>query len=284
MKLIRFGKYKHEKPGILLADGKRKDLSGYFTDWNCDFFCDKGLEKLQEIVKQNSARLPDVPNGVRLGSCVARPGKVVCIGLNYSDHAAEAGMTIPAEPIVFMKGTNTVVGPNDSILIPRGSTKTDWEAELGVVIGKDTRYLKSLEEAEECIAGYCISNDLSERAFQMERGGQWTKGKSCDNFNPIGPWLVTKDEIHNVHALSIELKVNNITRQKGNTKFMIFSVNYIVQYLSQFMTLEAGDIISTGTPPGVGMGLKPPQFLKAGDVVEISIEQLGTQHQICENA
>lgn len=284
MKLIRFGKYKHEKPGILLADGKRKDLSGYFTDWNYDFFCDNGLEKLQEILKQNSARLPDVPNGVRLGSCVARPGKVVCIGLNYSDHAAEAGMTIPAEPIVFMKGTNTVVGPNDSILIPRGSTKTDWEAELGVVIGKDARYLKTIEEAEACIAGYCISNDVSERSFQMERGGQWTKGKSCDNFNPIGPWLVTKDEIQNVQELSIELKVNNVIRQKGNTKFMIFSVNYIVQYLSQFMTLEVGDIISTGTPPGVGMGLKPPQFLKAGDVVELSIEHLGTQHQICENA
>jgi 2,4-diketo-3-deoxy-L-fuconate hydrolase len=183
-----------------------------------------------------------------------------------------------------MKGSNTVVGPNDHLLIPRKSMKTDWEAELGVIIGKNARYLNSTAESPECIAGYCISNDVSERAFQMERGGQWTKGKSCDNFNPLGPWLVTKDEIKNVQNLEIKLSVNNIPRQQGNTKSMIFDVNFIIYYLSQFMTLEAGDVLSTGTPPGVGMGLKPPQFLKAGDVVELSIEGLGSQKQNCINA
>ena len=284
MKLIRFGEFKKEKPGVVLSDGSRKDLSGYFADWDHNFFAGNGLKKLTEILKTEMGKLPDVSQDIRLGCCVARPGKVVCIGLNYSDHAAEAGMAIPTEPIIFMKGSNTVVGPNDHLLIPRKSVKTDWEAELGVVISKDARYLNSPSEAPEYIAGYCVSNDVSERAFQLERGGQWTKGKSCDSFNPLGPWLVTKDEIKNVQNLEIKLSVNNILRQKGNTKFMIFDINFIIHYVSQFMTLEAGDVLSTGTPAGVGMGTKPQQFLKASDIVELSIEGLGSQKQICINA
>jgi 2-keto-4-pentenoate hydratase/2-oxohepta-3-ene-1,7-dioic acid hydratase in catechol pathway len=204
--------------------------------------------------------------------------------LNYSDHAKESGMPIPAEPIVFQKGSNTVVGPYDPILIPRKSQKTDWEVELGLVIGKDARYLDSPEQAREYIAGFCISHDVSEREFQLERGGQWTKGKSCDNFNPLGPFLVTPDELKDVHHLSMSLAVNGVTMQNGNTQTMIFNSYFIVHYLSQFMTLEAGDVITTGTPPGVGMGKKPAQYLKAGDVVELSIEQLGSQRQVCVNA
>jgi 2-keto-4-pentenoate hydratase/2-oxohepta-3-ene-1,7-dioic acid hydratase in catechol pathway len=204
--------------------------------------------------------------------------------LNYSDHAKESGMPIPAEPIVFQKGSNTVVGPYDPVLIPRKSKKTDWEVELGVVIGKDARYLDTVEEAESYIAGYCISHDVSEREFQLERGGQWTKGKSCDNFNPLGPWLVTRDEVNDVHQLSMKLSVNGRQMQNGSTSTMIFNSFFIVHYLSQFMTLEAGDLISTGTPPGVGMGLKPATYLKEGDVVELSIEGLGHQRQVCKNA
>ena len=201
-----------------------------------------------------------------------------------TDHAAESGMAIPTEPIVFQKGANTVVGPYDAILIPRKSEKTDWEVELGIVIGKDARYLDSIETAKDYIAGYCISHDVSERAFQLERGGQWTKGKSCDTFNPLGPYLVTPDEIADVHNLPMTLWVNGVQMQKGNTSTMIFNAYYIVHYLSQFMTLEAGDLISTGTPPGVGLGMKPPQYLKAGDVVELAIEGLGRQKQTCVNA
>jgi 2-keto-4-pentenoate hydratase/2-oxohepta-3-ene-1,7-dioic acid hydratase in catechol pathway len=227
---------------------------------------------------------PNVPESARWGACVARPGKVICIGLNYSDHAAESGMELPTEPIVFQKGANTVVGPYDPILIPRKSEKTDWEVELGVVIGRDARYLDSIEDAKKYIAGYCISNDVSERAFQLERGGQWTKGKSCDNFNPLGPFLSTPDEIKDVHNLSMSLWVNGLHAQHGNTKNMVFNCYYIIHYLSQFMTLEAGDLISTGTPPGVGMGMKPPRYLAAGDEVVLSIEGLGRQKQICVNA
>jgi len=206
---------------------------------------------------------------------------VICIGLNYSDHAAESGMPIPTEPIIFQKGANTVVGAFDSIMIPRKSEKTDWEVELGVVIGRDARYLANIRDAMECIAGYCISHDVSERAFQLERGGQWTKGKSCDNFNPLGPFLATPDEIADVHNLSMDLWVNGEQMQKGNTRTMIFDCYYIVHYLSQFMTLEAGDLISTGTPPGVGLGMNPPRYLRSGDVVELSIEGLGSQKQVC---
>lgn len=281
MKLIRFGKVGEEKPGILDDNGKRKDLSSEFQDWNHSFFQNDGIDILSQV---DFSKFPEVDPHVRLGSCVHRPGKVICIGLNYSDHAAESGMAIPEEPIILQKGANTVVGPNDNILIPRNSEKTDWEVELGIVIGKDARYLNSTEEAKDYIAGYCISHDVSEREFQLEKGGQWTKGKSCDNFNPLGPFLVTPDEIENVHNLKMKLWVNGVEVQNGNTNTMIFDCNYVVHYLSQFMTLEAGDVISTGTPPGVGLGMKPPQYLKSGDKVVLEIEQLGRQEQICINA
>jgi 2,4-didehydro-3-deoxy-L-rhamnonate hydrolase len=281
MKLIRFGKFGKEKVGILDAQGKRRDVSRLFKDWDRSFFQKGGMAKLAKI---DVTTLPEIPDSARWGACVARPGKVICIGLNYSDHAAESGMAIPTEPIVFQKGANTVVGPYDDILIPRKSEKTDWEVELGIVIGKDARYLDSIEDAKDYIAGYCISHDVSERAFQLERGGQWTKGKSCDTFNPLGPYLSTPDEIADVHNLPMTLWVNGVQKQKGNTSTMIFNSYYIVHYLSQFMTLEAGDLISTGTPPGVGLGMKPPQYLKEGDVVELAIEGLGRQKQTCVNA
>lgn len=283
MKLIRFGEVGQEKPGFIDINGKRKDLSSFFSDWDRKFFQQGGLNELEKVLDKND-NFPDVADDVRVASCVARPGKVICIGLNYSDHAKESGMAIPAEPIIFQKGANTVVGAFDDILIPRKSEKTDWEVELGIVIGKDARYLDAVEDAKDYIAGYCISHDVSERAFQLERGGQWTKGKSCDNFNPLGPFLATPDEIKDVHNLSMSLWVNGEKVQNGNTNTMIFDCYYIVHYLSQFMTLEAGDVISTGTPPGVGLGMKPPRFLKEGDVVEVSIEGLGSQKQKCVNA
>lgn len=283
MKLIRFSEQGEEKPGVLDSNGKRKDVSYLFKDWDRACFQKYGFAEIINKIK-NISSLPDVPENARWASCVARPGKVLCIGLNYSDHAAESGMAIPTEPIVFQKGANTVVGPYDNILIPRKSTKTDWEVELGIVIGKDARYLNSVEDAKDYIAGYCISHDVSEREFQLERSGQWTKGKSCDNFNPLGPFLSTADEINDVHNLSMSLSVNGKQMQKGNTSFMVFDCYYLVYYLSQFMTLEAGDLISTGTPPGVGFGMKPSQYLKAGDVVELSIEGLGSQMQVCINA
>ncbi len=282
MKLIRFGHSGEEKPGLLL-DGKRKDLSGHFHDWDRSFFRQNGLERLAALLAGQPA-LPDVPEDARWGACVARPGKVICIGLNYSDHARESGMAIPTEPIVFQKGANTVVGPYDPILIPRNSRKTDWEVELGVVIGRDARYLDSVDDAAAHIAGYCVSNDVSEREFQLERGGQWTKGKSCDNFNPLGPWLVTPEEAGDVRNLAMTLHVNGEQMQNGNTRNMVFDVYFLVHYLSQFMTLEAGDLISTGTPPGVGMGLRPPRYLREGDVVALKIEGLGEQQQVCVNA
>ena len=281
MKLIRFGNAGNEKPGVIDKDGKQKDLSSVFTDWDRKFFQNGGLA---DLAKQDLNDFPEVSKNERIASCVARPGKVICIGLNYSDHAAESGMAIPTEPIIFQKGANTVIGAFDNILIPRKSEKTDWEVELGIVIGKDARYLDSVEDAKDYIAGYCISHDVSERAFQLERGGQWTKGKSCDNFNPLGPFLATPDEIENVHNLSMSLWVNGVQMQKGNTNTMIFDCYYIVHYLSQFMTLEAGDLISTGTPPGVGFGMKPPQYLKEGDEVIVEIEGLGSQKQVCVNA
>jgi 2,4-didehydro-3-deoxy-L-rhamnonate hydrolase len=281
MKLIRFGMPGEERPGVLLPNGIRKDLSSRFSDWDRRFFQQGGLEMLKNM---DPLVFSDVPESERWGACIARPGKVVCIGLNYSDHAAESGMAVPTEPVVFQKGSNTVVGPYDAVLIPRGSEKTDWEVELGVVIGKDARYLNSPDEADDYVAGYCISHDVSERAFQLERGGQWTKGKSCDHFNPLGPWLVTPDEIADVQNLAMSLKVNGETMQKGNTRTMVFDCRFIIYYLSQFMTLEAGDLISTGTPPGVGLGMKPPRYLREGDTVELEIEGLGYQRQICVNA
>lgn len=281
MKLVRFGEFRKERPGIVTEDGVRKDLSGHFTDWDSAFFEADGLDRLRAILKTEGDALPSVPEDVRWGAPVARPGKVVCIGLNFSDHAAETGASIPKEPILFMKASNTVVGPYDNIEIPRGSTKTDWEVELGVVIGSTARYLNSAEDSRACIAGYVLSHDVSERAFQKERGGQWTKGKSCDTFNPLGPFLLTEDELPDPQNLSMKLSVNGDPRQNGNTSRMIFDVFTLVHYISQFMTLEPGDVISTGTPPGVGMGMNPPRFLKAGDVVDLEVEHLGKQRQRC---
>jgi 2-keto-4-pentenoate hydratase/2-oxohepta-3-ene-1,7-dioic acid hydratase in catechol pathway len=283
MKLIRFGEPRNEKPGVIDKYGKRKDASDLFKDWDRECFQKYKIEEIKNILNEAHS-LPEVPENVRWASCIARPGKILCIGLNYADHAKESGLDIPEEPILFQKGANTVIGPYDDILIPRKSTKTDWEVELGIVIGKDARYLDSVEDAKEYIAGYTISHDVSEREFQLERGGQWTKGKSCDNFNPLGPFLVTADEVKDINNLSLNLSVNGKPMQKGNTSSMIFNCFFLVHYLSQFMTLEAGDLINTGTPPGVGLGLKPAQYLKEGDVVELSIEGLGYQRQKCVNA
>lgn len=261
-----------------MIDGARKDCSAQFADWSPEFFRSGGVARLQALL-DGGEPLPDVPPDARWAACVPRPGKVVCIGLNYSDHAAEVGAKIPREPIVFLKASNCVVGPYDDVLIPRLSQKTDWEVELGIVIGTDARYLSSVDDAPSHIAGYCIIHDVSEREFQVERGGQWTKGKSCDTFAPTGPWITTPDEIADVNALSLELDVNGIRRQTGSTASMVFGPNVLVHYLSQFMTLEAGDLIATGTPPGVGMAMKPPVFLAPGDVVELRVEKLGLQRQ-----
>ena len=276
MKLLRFGEMGQEKPGVEV-NGKRKDCSAHFSDWNRAFFQEGGLEKLSKIIENES--LPDIPDDKRWGSCVSRPGAIICIGLSYSDHAAEAGMDVPKEPIIFTKLTNTIAGPYDDVAIPKNSEKTDWEVELAIVIGKDSVYLNNEEEAWNNIAGFCVMNDVSERAFQIERGGQWIKGKSCPGFSPVGPYMVTKDEINDVNNLAMKLSVNGEQKQDGNTSTMIFKSAFLVHYLSQFMKLEAGDIITTGTPPGVGMGFKPAQYLKKGDVVELSIEGLGTQKQ-----
>lgn len=263
-----------------LDHGCRKDCSALFEDWNGAFLAGGGLARLSAM-QTDLARLPDVPPSARLGSCVARPWKVICVGLNYSDHARESGMPVPSEPVIFMKASNTVIGPFDDIQIPRHSRKTDWEVELGVVIGRECRYLASEAEAQTAIAGYCVSHDVSEREFQLECGGQWVKGKSCDTFNPLGPWLVTADAVTDPQQLNLWLRVNGVTRQQGSTRTMIFSVPKIVHYLSQFMTLEPGDVISTGTPPGVGFGQKPPVYLQPGDVVELGISGLGSQRQHC---
>ncbi|MFZ0431035.1 MAG: fumarylacetoacetate hydrolase family protein [Acidobacteriota bacterium] len=284
MRLIRFGAAGKEKPGILDEEGVRRDLSRSFVDWDPAFLGGDGLEKLQCFIQTHGPTLPRVSESERWAAPITRPGKVICIGLNYSDHAAEAGMPIPTEPIVFLKASNTVVGPFDNLEIPRGSSKTDWEVELGVVIGRRARYIESAEEALQHVAGFCISHDVSERTFQLERGGQWTKGKSCDSFNPLGPFLVTAASAPNPGSLDMRLSVNGQIRQQGNTSRMIFDVPFLVHYLSQFMTLEPGDLISTGTPPGVGMGSKPPTYLRAGDVVELEIEGLGMQRQEVVNA
>ncbi|MGH6878855.1 MAG: fumarylacetoacetate hydrolase family protein [Rhizomicrobium sp.] len=284
MKLIRFGELRKERPGVLTGNGLRKDLSAHFSDWDSDFLAGNGLRRLEEILRLHGDKLPSVPDAVRWGSPIPRPGKVICIGLNYSDHAAETGAPIPTEPILFMKAANTVVGPFDDIEIPRGSTKTDWEVELGVVIGHTARYLRDAAQARDHIAGYVLTHDVSERAFQLERGGQWTKGKSCDTFNPLGPFLLTADVLPIPGKLAMHLDVNGQRRQTGNTSTMIFDVFTLVHYISQFMTLEPGDLISTGTPPGVGLGMKPPQYLKPGDIIELEIEQLGSQRQRCITA
>ncbi len=282
MQLIRWGAVGAERPGVLV-NGTRKDCSAHFSDWTPTFFRSGGLTELREALASGVA-LTDVPADARWAACVPRPGKVVCIGLNYTDHAAEVGARVPQEPIVFLKGTNTVVGPYDDVLIPRLSQKTDWEVELGIVIGRDARYLDTVADAASHIAGYCIVHDVSEREFQVERGGQWTKGKSCDTFAPTGPWMVTPDEIPDVNALSLELDVNGVRRQTGTTANMVFDPHFLVHYLSQFMTLEAGDLIATGTPPGVGMAMKPPTFLVAGDVVDLRVAHLGAQRQVFKPA
>jgi 2-keto-4-pentenoate hydratase/2-oxohepta-3-ene-1,7-dioic acid hydratase in catechol pathway len=275
MKLVRFGESGRERPGVIDKDGAIRDFSGYMVDVAGS---ELGPDSLARLAKIDPESLPLVAGEPRIGPCVAGTGKFICIGLNYSDHAAETNAQVPSEPIIFMKATSAIVGPNDDVLIPRGSVKTDWEVELAVVIGRKAKYV-SEADALDYVAGYCVAHDVSERAFQAERQGQWTKGKSCDTFGPIGPWLVTKDEVPDPQNLPMWLTVNGETMQNGSTKTMVYGVAYLVSYLSQFMSLLPGDIISTGTPPGVGLGMKPPRFLKAGDVVELGIEGLGTQRQ-----
>lgn len=276
MKLVRHGAPGAEKPGLIDAEGQLRDLSAHVPD-----IAGATLTRLQDLAALDPASLPLVPGSPRLGACVGGIGKFICIGLNYFDHAAESGMAVPPEPIIFAKYTSAVCGPNDPILIPRGSVKTDWEVELAVVIGKPAKYVTEAEALEH-VAGYCVVNDVSERSFQTERSGQWSKGKSSDNFGPTGPWLVTPDELPDTDNLAMWLKVNGQMMQQGSTASMVYKVPFLISYLSQFFTLHPGDVISTGTPPGVGMGLKPPRYLKPGDVVELGIDGLGSQRQICE--
>ncbi|SDI37892.1 fumarylacetoacetate hydrolase family protein [Alloyangia pacifica] len=275
MKLARYGARGAEKPGLIDADGKLRDLSGHVSDIAGDVLTD--LDKLKSI---DPASLPLVEGEPRFGACVGGTRKFICIGLNYADHAAESGMDVPPEPVIFAKFTSAICGPNDPIIIPRNSVKTDWEVELGFVIGKTAKYVKE-EDAMDHVAGFCLINDVSEREFQAERAGQWVKGKSSDNFGPTGPWLVTPDEVGDFDNLGMWLEVNGERVQDGSTATMVYRVPFLVSYLSQFFTLEPGDIISTGTPPGVGLGFKPPRYLKAGDTVELGIEGLGTQKQLC---
>jgi 2-keto-4-pentenoate hydratase/2-oxohepta-3-ene-1,7-dioic acid hydratase in catechol pathway len=274
MKLLRYGNPGQEKPG-LLHDGQIRDLSGHISDIAGDVLLPAGLDRLRAL---DPASLPLVPGSPRLGPCVGDVGKFLCIGLNYSDHAAESGMAVPTEPIVFMKASSAIVGPNDDIEIPKGSAKTDWEVELGVVIGRTAKHV-SEADALSHVAGYCVVHDVSERAFQLERAGQWVKGKSCDTFGPIGPWLVTSDEVPDPQNLPLWLEVDGKRYQNGTTKTMVFGVARLVSYLSDFMSLLPGDIISTGTPPGVGMGQKPPIFLRAGQRIRLGVEGLGEQQQ-----
>jgi 2-keto-4-pentenoate hydratase/2-oxohepta-3-ene-1,7-dioic acid hydratase in catechol pathway len=275
MKLLRYGPEGRERPGILDQGGVIRDLSSAVPDIAGEALSDASLARIRDL---DLSALPEVEPSVRLGPCVGGTGKVICIGLNYSDHAAETGAEVPPEPIIFMKATSAICGPNDPIIIPRGSVKTDWEVELAVIIGTRAKYVAQAE-ALTFVAGYAVANDVSERAFQAERAGQWTKGKSCDNFGPIGPWLVTRDEVAEPQALPLWLTVNGETMQNGSTKTMVYGVAHLVSYLSHFMSLHPGDVISTGTPPGVGLGMKPPRYLKSGDVVELGIAGLGKQRQ-----
>jgi 2-keto-4-pentenoate hydratase/2-oxohepta-3-ene-1,7-dioic acid hydratase in catechol pathway len=280
VKLARFGEAGQERPALVLDEDTLVDVSELVTDYDRAFFAGGGLDRLRGIIATQGADLPRIAaSSVRIGAPIARPGKVLCIGLNYADHAAESGMPIPAEPILFMKGTDTVVGPYDDVYIPPGSEKTDWEVELGVVIGAVGRYLPDRDAARATIAGYCVSHDVSERAFQLERGGQWDKGKSCERFNPLGPWLVTTDEVPDPQVLELRLDVNGEPMQRGTTSTMVFDVVELVRYLSQFVVLEPGDLINTGTPPGVGMGKQPPRYLREGDEVALAISGLGEQRQ-----
>ncbi|MHA8079923.1 fumarylacetoacetate hydrolase family protein [Aquirufa regiilacus] len=275
MQLVRIGEFEKEKPALLI-DGKYFDVSEHVIDYNEAFFAGDGLAKLAQVVATND--LPEIKEPARIGSCVARPSKIICVGLNYADHARETGAEIPQEPILFFKSTTALCGPFDDVIIPKGSTKTDWEVELAIVISKKAQYV-SEANAYDYVAGYCLHNDYSEREYQLERGGNWSKGKGCDTFAPLGPILVTKDEISDVHNLSMWLDVNGKRFQTSNTDQLIFNVPQVVSYISQFMTLLPGDVISTGTPHGVGLGFKPPIYLKAGDVVTLGIDSLGEQKQ-----
>ena len=281
MKLIRFGDLKSEKPGVLTQDGNRFDISNFLSDYDENFFESDGIEKLQEWFLKNKNSCPKVESSVRWGSPLSRPSKIVCVGLNYAKHANESGMEAPEEPVLFFKSSSAIVGPYDPIIIPKGSEKTDWEVELAVVIGKEASYI-SESEALDHIAGYVLHNDVSERTFQLERSGQWVKGKSCDTFAPIGPFIATKDEIKNPNNLDLWLKLNGELMQKSNTSDFIFKIQEVVSYISQFMTLLPGDLISTGTPSGVGLGLSPPRYLKEGDEVELGVEGLGISKQKCK--
>ena len=280
MKLIRFGAINEEKPGVLLANGTKLDVSAFGHDYDETFFGDNGIEKLQAWIENNHDSCPVVGDDVRLGPPLIRPSKIVCVGLNYAKHAAESGMDVPEEPVLFFKATSAIVGPNDPITIPKGSEKTDWEVELAVVIGKKASYV-SKADALNHVAGYVLHNDVSERAFQLERSGQWVKGKSCDTFAPIGPFIATPDEIGDPNNLNLWLTLNGEEMQNSSTSDFIFNIQHVVSYISQYMTLLPGDIISTGTPFGVGLGLTPPRYLQDGDVVELGIEGLGVSKQTC---
>jgi len=275
MKLLRFGEPGREKPAILDADGKARDLSQHVPDIAGATLLPEGLQKLRGL---NVSQLPLVDSAARIGPCVGGVGKIIGVGLNYADHAAESGMPVPAEPVLFLKPSSSIVGPNDAVEIPRGSEKTDWEVELGVVIGKKAKYVTK-ESALDYVAGYCVVNDVSERNFQLERGGQWDKGKGCDTFSPIGPWMVTADEVPNPQNLDMWLEVDGKRFQNGNTRTMVFNVQHLVWYISQFMSLHPGDVITTGTPPGVGLGQKPPLYLKPGQTMRLCIAGLGVQQQ-----
>jgi 2-keto-4-pentenoate hydratase/2-oxohepta-3-ene-1,7-dioic acid hydratase in catechol pathway len=278
MKLIRKGEPNEESPGLLLPDGREVDASSFGEDYDEVFFETEGVERLANWSKDNSHDLPPFPEGERYSSPVARPSKIVCIGLNYDDHARESGMDIPPEPVIFFKATSSFCGPNDNLILPRGGDKTDWEVELAFVIGKRASYVKE-SEAMDYLAGYALHNDYSERGFQLDRSGQWVKGKSCDTFAPFGPWLVTQDEIKDPNNLKMWLKVNGETMQSSNSSNLHYKIPFLLSYVSQFMTLLPGDIISTGTPPGVGMGMDPQVYLQAGDLVELGIDQLGSSSQ-----
>ena len=280
MKLIRFGEKNKEKPGIQLDDDQRIDVSSFVDDYDENFFYKIGIKKLRSWLNKNKEKCPIIDNNIRIGPPISRPSKIVCVGLNYAKHAAESGMNIPDEPVLFFKSSSAITGPYDPIIIPKNSSKTDWEVELAIVIGKRASYV-SKEDALNYIAGYVLHNDVSEREFQIERSGQWVKGKSCDSFAPIGPFIATADEIENPNNLNLWLKVNGEEMQNSNTSDFIFNIEEVVSYISQFMTLIPGDIISTGTPFGVGLGLNPPKYLKEGDIVELGIEGLGISKQTC---
>jgi 2-keto-4-pentenoate hydratase/2-oxohepta-3-ene-1,7-dioic acid hydratase in catechol pathway len=280
MKLIRFGTINAEKPGVQLTNGIKLDVSAFTSDYNEKFFGNTGIEKLKKWLESNQDTCPVVADHIRLGPPLSRPSKIVCVGLNYAKHAAESGMDVPQEPVLFFKASSAIVGPFDDIVIPKGSTKTDWEVELAVVIGKKASYVNE-KDAMNHVAGYVLHNDVSERAFQLEQSGQWVKGKSCDTFAPIGPYIATPDEIGDPNNLNLWLKLNGEEMQNSSTSDFIFNIQQVVSYISQYMTLLPGDIISTGTPFGVGLGLTPPRYLKDGDVIELGIEGLGTSRQTC---